>query len=288
MNKITAFSSLFVLSSLLVGCGDAPEQSETSQQSSQQTAQTSEATEQPMMQEEDTVQEIPSYIMTAVNSETRTESNKARDMFRRPAETLHFFGIQPNMTVVEIWPGGGWYTEILAPLLQEQGTLYAAHFPAESSSDYFNRSRAEFADRVANEDIFSGVQITEFNVGNDSPVAPVQSADMVLTFRNLHNWYMAAGEEGLQSAFSTFYTALKPGGILGVVDHRLPEDRPDDQMTSTGYIKESVAVAMAEAAGFILVESSDINANPMDTADYPRGVWTLPPTLRLGDENRER
>src|SRR5690606_889668 len=122
---------------------------------------------------------------------------------------------------------------------------------------------------------------------SDSVIAPPESADMVLTFRNLHNWYMGGGEEAVQDAFMQFYSALKPGGVLGVVDHRLPEMRPDEDMTSSGYMKESFAIAIAESVGFELAERSEVNANPNDTADHPRGVWTLPPTLRLGDEDRE-
>lgn len=227
-------------------------------------------------------------LQQAIDSESRSERNKARDEFRHPAETLAFFGVQPTSTVVEISPGGGWYTEILAPYLKDNGLLYAAHFPANSSSEYYQRSRQAFMDRVASDAAFNAIVVTEFAPMSDSVIAPPASADMVLTFRNLHNWYMGGGEEAVQNAFMQFYTALKPGGVLGVVDHRLPESRSDEDMASSGYMKESFAVAMAEAVGFELMESSDINANPQDTADHPRGVWTLPPTLRLGDEDREK
>ncbi|WP_417659010.1 class I SAM-dependent methyltransferase [Pseudidiomarina sp.] len=223
----------------------------------------------------------------AVQAESRQDANKARDKFRNPQQTLAFFGIRPNMTVVEISPGGGWYTEILAPYLKQEGLLYAAHFPADSSSGYYARSRQTFVERVANDANFANIVVTEFAPFGETEIAPPGSADMVLTFRNLHNWYMNGGDEAVQNAFLQFYTALKPGGILGVVDHRLPESRPDTDMASSGYMKESFAVAMAEAVGFELVERSEINSNPKDTADHPRGVWTLPPTLRLGDENRE-
>lgn len=230
----------------------------------------------------------PNLLQQAIDSEARSASNRARDEFRHPAETLEFFGIQPNSTVVEISPGGGWYTEILAPYLKDDGLLYAAHFPANSTSDYYQRSRQAFLDRVANDLVFSAVMVTEFAPNTDSVIAPPQSADMVLTFRNLHNWYMGGGEEAVQNAFTQFYAALKPGGVLGVVDHRLPEMRPDKDMASSGYMKESFAIAVAEAVGFELAERSEINANPNDTADHPRGVWTLPPSLRLGDEDREK
>lgn len=223
----------------------------------------------------------------AVQAESRQDTNKARDKFRNPEQTLAFFGIRPDMTVVEISPGGGWYTEILAPYLKQNGLLYAAHFPADSSSGYYARSREAFVERVANDANFANIVVTEFAPFSEAEIAPPGSADMVLTFRNLHNWYMNGGEDAVQNAFLQFYTALKPGGVLGVVDHRLPEDRPDADMASSGYMKESFAVAMAEAVGFELVERSEINSNPKDTADHPRGVWTLPPTLRLGDEDRD-
>jgi Predicted methyltransferase len=227
-------------------------------------------------------------LQQAINSEARSERNKARDEFRHPAETLAFFGVEPTSTVVEISPGGGWYTEILAPYLKDKGLLYAAHFPANTSSEYYQRSRQAFIERVASDAAFKAVVVTEFAPMSDSVIAPPASADMVLTFRNLHNWYMGGGEEAVKNAFTQFYNALKPAGVLGVVDHRLPESRSDEDMASSGYMKESFAVAMAEAAGFELVESSAINSNPKDTADHPRGVWTLPPTLRLGDEEREK
>lgn len=223
----------------------------------------------------------------AVQAESRQDTNKARDKFRNPQQTLAFFGIRPNMTVVEVSPGGGWYTEILAPYLKQDGLLYAAHFPADSSSGYYARSRQAFVERVANDANFANIVVTEFAPFSETEIAPPGSADMVLTFRNLHNWYMNGGDEAVQNAFLQFYTALKPGGVLGVVDHRLPENRPDTDMASSGYMKENFAVAMAEAVGFELVERSEINSNPRDTADHPRGVWTLPPTLRLGDENRD-
>src|SRR5690554_1468768 len=227
-------------------------------------------------------------LTRAVQSELRSDANKARDTFRHPHETLSFFGIQPTMTVVEISPGGGWYTEILAPYLQPEGTLYAAHFPADSAEgSYYMRSRNAFMERVAADSNFAHVLVTEFSPSGEQSIAPAESADMVLTFRNLHNWYMGGSDAAVQSAFAQFYSALKPGGVLGVVDHRLPEARADEDMASSGYMKESYAIAMAEAVGFRLVERSEINSNAKDTADHPRGVWTLPPTLRLGDEDRE-
>lgn len=228
-------------------------------------------------------------LTQAVNENpARSPENLKRDVYRNPIDTLTFFDVQPDMTVVEIWPGGGWYTEILAPYLKAEGQLYAAHFPQSETRDFYVKSRQKFIDRVATDEAFSAIEVTEFSPAEDSVIAPPGSVDRVLTFRNLHNWYMGGGQEAIEAAFGTFYKALKPGGILGVVDHRLPEQRADTDQDSSGYMKQSLAIAAAEAAGFVLVEESNINANPKDTADYARGVWSLPPTLSLGEQERER
>ncbi|MCC5854267.1 MAG: class I SAM-dependent methyltransferase [Idiomarina sp.] len=227
-------------------------------------------------------------LEAAVAGEHRTESFVARDRYRNPVETLNFFEVEPHMTVVEIWPGGGWYTEILAPYLSESGKLYAAHFPADHSREMYRNSRARFEEKIAGHAVYENVIVTGFAPGSEHGIAPSGSADRVLTFRNLHNWYMQEGGNGLEAAFEAFYAALKPGGILGIVDHELPEHRPDEDMANSGYMKKSWAIAFAEAAGFEFVAESAVNANPRDTADYPGGVWTLPPTLRHGDEDRER
>lgn len=213
------------------------------------------------------------------------ERSAQRDKYRNPVATLNFFGFKPTMTVVEIAPGGGWYSEILAPALKAQGTFYAAHFPADSDVGYYQRSLAAFKEKVATDARLSNVKITEFAPLTHTNIAPPGSADLVLTFRNVHNWYMSKDKDGALSAFQSFYTALKPGGTLGVVEHRLPEDRADEMQKSSGYMKQSVVIALAEQAGFELEADSDINANPLDTADHPKGVWTLPPSLRLGDDN---
>lgn len=226
-------------------------------------------------------------LAKAVASDVRSSDNRSRDTFRNPEETLRFFGIEDDMTVVEIWPGGGWYTEILAPYLADNGKLYAAHFPKDTDREYYQRSLAAFEDKVANHDAFSAITVTEFAPTSDAEIAPAGSADMVLTFRNLHNWYMQGDTAALEQAFATFYKALKPGGVLGVVDHRLPEDRDDEEAKDSGYMKQSWAIKYAEAAGFELADESSVNANPKDTADHERGVWTLPPSLALGDEDRE-
>ena len=218
--------------------------------------------------------------------EHRSEANRARDVYRHPHETLRFFRVQPDMTVVEIWPGGGWYTEILAPYLKEEGTLYAAHFPEETEVAYFQRIRAGFEDKLAAEPaIYGEVVMTEFDPAAGVLTVPPGSADRVLTFRNVHNWLRSDSEA---EAFELFFRALKPGGMLGVVEHRSGGNDDRQWMTDSGYMAQDYVVALAEKAGFRLVSASEINANPADTADHPRGVWTLPPSLRMGEENRQQ
>ena len=223
-------------------------------------------------------------LAAAINNPLRSEAQRARDPSRHPQQTLEFFGISPQMTVVEIWPGAGWYTDILAPYLAEQGHYIAAHFPAVSTIDYFVRNRAAFDAKLKSSDGYARVKVVEFAPPEQISLAPPASVDAVLTFRNIHNW-MEAGSDA--EAFAAFYAALKPGGILGVVEHRLPPARVQDPKAESGYVHEAVVIAMAEKAGFKLVARSEINANPKDSADHPKGVWTLPPTLALSDERRD-
>ena len=232
--------------------------------------------------------DINTLLTDASQDTLRSHDNRGRDVYRHPIDTLTFFGLEPTMTVVEIWPGGGWYTDILAPALKEHGMYYAAHFPADSQVKYYQRALYSFDDKLKSNQAFSDVKVSEFYPGTHHSIAPAQSADMVLTFRNLHNWYMQRDLEGVNNAFQAFYTALKPGGILGVVDHRLPEDRDEKKAKRSGYVKESWVIALAEQAGFELIDKSEINANPLDTADHEKGVWTLPPRLALGEQDAEK
>ncbi len=212
-----------------------------------------------------------------------------RDLYRHPQQTLEFFGIKPDMTVVEILPGGGWYTSILNPIVKGEGQFYAAHFHMyEGAPGYYQRSLESFKEKAKTNPLYNGLKITEFHHLKAHDIAPAGTADMVLTFRNVHNWYMADGDEGVEKAFEAFAKALKSGGVLGVVEHRLPEDRDQVENKRSGYMKESYVIAAAEKAGFKLQAKSDVNANPNDTADHPRGVWTLPPRLALGDEERAK
>ncbi len=220
----------------------------------------------------------------AIAGTNRTEANKARDQNRHPAQTLGFFGIKPTMTVVEITPGGGWYTEILGPLLKDNGQLYAAG-PNPAAGDKSAAAAQRLSDRfAANPGVYGHAIATAFDKGAYD-IAPAGSADAVLTFRNVHNWYM---DGFAPDAFKAFFKALKPGGVLGIEEHRLPEDRPDAMMKDSGYMKASYIRKLAEAAGFEYAGSSPVNANPKDMHDYPKGVWTLPPTYAEGDKDRAK
>jgi predicted methyltransferase len=232
-----------------------------------------------------TVAQSPRAAITAaVAAPTRTPANVARDKYRNPAATLAFFGIKPSDHVVEIWPGGGWYTEILAPYLAANGKLTVAP-PAPRADSVIKRLDANPA-------VYGKVARASFPALNGGmPVAP-GSADAVLTFRNVHNWRMGSGtpdnSDFSEAAFRELYAMLKPGGILGIEDHRLPESADAAREKSSGYIKVSTVRALAEKAGFKFAGSSEINANPRDTKDYPKGVWTLPPSFAEQDVDRAR
>lgn len=217
-------------------------------------------------------------IAAAVAQPGRSEANRARDKYRHPVETLQFFEVKPTDTVVEIWPGRGWYSEILGPLTQEKGKLYLA------TAD---RAVQSTRDLVAGNPVLSHAAIAIFPNADGTMKVPDGVADVVLTFRNVHNWRFG-GTDSAQSAFHQMFAMLKPGGILGVVDHRLPEEMDDALEEKSGYIKKSSVIALARAAGFELVGESGINANPKDSHDWPDGVWTLPPTLRNGEVDREK
>lgn len=223
-------------------------------------------------------------LHNAVSASTRTPANVQRDRYRNPFASLAFFGVQPNQTVVEIWPGGGWYTEILAPyVLQGGGTYYAASLGEPRA---LNRMITETPA------LYGNVRLADFPAfAADDTRVPDGSADVVLTFRNVHNWrmgYQRDRQDYSAEAFRQMFAMLKPGGVLGIVDHRLPENADAERERSSGYIKTSTVRRLAEEAGFEFVRSSEINANPRDTADWPNGVWTLPPALRLGDQDRDR
>lgn len=226
-------------------------------------------------------------IADAVASPERSLKARMRDEFRHPQQTLRFFDIQPDMAVVEIWPG--WYSDILVPLVSEKGKFYAAHFDtSDGGPAYRKRLRGEFEDKVKTDPRFKNVEVTTFDLEKDHKIAPDNSVDRVLTFRNIHSFYNSVGEKGVVKAFKQFHKALKKGGMLGIVTHRLPEKADNDLQGKTGYMKQSYVIKMAEKAGFKMVSSSEVNANKQDTAMHPKGVWTLPPRLLLGDQDRAK
>lgn len=221
-----------------------------------------------------------SALSAAIAAPGRTPANVARDRYRHPAETLTFFGLKPSQTVVEIWPSGGWYAEILAPYLARRGTYYAA-VPSDKGAEGIRKLQA------ANPALYGKVRFTTFPAAAGQPVVPAGTADVVLTFRNVHNWRFGPTDR-TQAAFDQMYAMLKPGGTLGVVEHRLPENQAGVDEGKSGYMKRSSVIGYATKAGFKLAGESDVNANPKDTHDYPKGVWTLPPNYADKDADRAR
>jgi predicted methyltransferase len=225
-------------------------------------------------------------LRSAIAAPTRTPANIARDKYRNPYSTLAFFGVRPSHTVVEIWPGGGWYTEILAPYLASGGgkLILAAPTWGRSGIDKL---------KAANPALYGPLAVADFPVFDGKAAEiPAGSADAVLTFRNVHNWRMGYRRDDKADyspqAFAQIYAMLKPGGVLGIEDHRLPESADAERERNSGYIKVSTVRRLAEAAGFQFAGSSEVNANPKDTADWPNGVWTLPPSFALKDQDRAK
>lgn len=227
-------------------------------------------------------------LAAVVTGAQRSEANRARDGARHPYETLRFFGLAPTQTVIEIAPGAGWYTEILAPYLRERGRLYAAHYAADAPEEGRRRSRARFDEKLSKDPaVYDRVVVGTLprDGRGFTDIAPPGGADLVLTFRNVHNWI----EDGhLDATLRAFFAVLKPGGVLGVEEHRAAPGTPLAQVIATGYVPEAMVIERARAAGFQLSGRSEINANPRDTKDHPNGVWSLPPTLRGGDTDRAK
>ena len=230
----------------------------------------------------------------------RSEDNRARDAQRHPAETLAFFGVQPDHTVVELWPGGGWYTEILAPYVKDQGQLIVTTFDPNGPEEYYGTRQARSMIELfqTQTEVFgtpktvtipANVEIVDGKVNNvvvePFELAPEGSVDVVLTFRNSHGWYRNDAQELIYGAA---FRALAPGGVFGVVQHRAPEGADPKEWAAKGYLPESTVIDAAKAVGFELAETSEVNANAADTKDHPDGVWSLPPSLAGKDEDKDK
>jgi len=228
-------------------------------------------------------------IERAMVGDHRSEANIARNEYRHPKETLMFLGLESNMTVVEIWPGAGWYTEILAPVLKTRGKFYVAGFDMEEENiPAWRKSSYEiFLNKIqARPDVYKNVIVSKMDFANKTLIKQEGTADMVLTFRNVHNWLK--DEAQADAVFEAAFKALKPGGILGVIEHRANPGTSLEDMIKSGYVTEEKVIILAQKAGFEWVAKSEINANAKDSKDHPAGVWTLPPSLRLGEKDKEK
>ncbi len=229
-------------------------------------------------------------IQAAMNGTHRSEANKARDIYRHPMETLSFFGLQANMNVIEISPGGGWFTEILAPVLAKSGSYSAImndpeKAGSERAKEYYAKQNMELEAKFkANPELYGSPKV--IGIDMKAPMlGAAGSADMVVTFRNVHNW---TGQGAEKAMFRAFFDVLKPGGVLGLKEHRAAAGTDPAVSAKSGYMSEESVIAIAAAAGFELKAKSEINANPKDTRDHKEGVWTLPPSLALGEVDKAK
>jgi predicted methyltransferase len=233
----------------------------------------------------DSSRQVTAQTLTSILAgDQRAEENRVRDRYRHPKETLLFFGLRPQMKVLEVWPEPGWYTEVIAPLVRDSGVYYAALTPDPGSKHVTQRLDAFRAKLAARPDLYQHVQVVNFPLDGSDAVPP-ESIDMVVTFRNIHNWM---ADDHAAQAFATMFRALKPGGVLGVVEHRGNPAVPQDPQAKNGYVNEDYAIKLIEAQGFRLGAKSQVNANPKDTKDYEQGVWTLPPSYRLGAKDHDK
>ncbi len=233
------------------------------------------------------VPDTAAALDAALAGEHRSAKNRARDEFRHPKATLEFFGLRSDMSVVELWAGGGWYTEILAPVLRDSGRLVVTTYgETEDPEAYRSRSHRTLMEKIESRpEIFDRIEVRAFWPPEHDAMAEPGSADLVVTFRNIHSMTRRGQQEAV---FAAAFAALRPGGVLGVVQHRAPEGVDPIKNADKGYLPESFVIGLAEAAGFRLDARSEINANPKDTRDHPDGVWTLPPSLRGDHADKSR
>lgn len=278
MKRILA-ASLLALSLAACGGGNDEAELDAAQDAPTPPADSDTATTETETADAD-VQTDTFTVQTAMDGEWRTEAERARDEYRHPAETLEFFGVEGDDTVIEVWPGGGWYTNILAPWLHANGGQFiAAVVTPERSERAAEALDAYKSNYAAYPDTFGEIDYTYYD-SESGPLGEPDSVDAILTFRNIHNWM--SGDHA-DKFFEDAYAVLKPGGVLGVVEHRLPSAMNLDPSAPNGYVHQDYVTSLAEAAGFQLEGASEINANPADTADHPFGVWTLPPVSRTTD-----
>jgi predicted methyltransferase len=259
MNKFTKTIAAAALAVAMTACGTSPSMSDV---------------------------DASTKMSAALAGDHRSEANKVRDASRHPAETLAFFDVTPDKTVMEIWPGGGWYTEVLAPYLRDSGTYIAAGWDPDAEMAFIKNAVAQYNEKLAaNAAVYDQVQVAVLMP--PMKLAPVEpgSVDVIVTMRSVHNWMPRDSQTMMLQAM---YNSLKPGGILGVVEHRGNPNVPQDPKAKSGYVNEAAAIEMVEAVGFKLAGKSEINANEADTKDHPEGVWTLPPTLRLKDQDQAK
>jgi len=225
------------------------------------------------------------WLKAVASGDHRPADDQQRDKYRHPVATLDYFGLTPESAVVELWPSGGWYTKVIAPAVNEKGQYYAAHFDPDTEIPMLKQSVEKFQALLdSRPDLYGNVKITVLSPPDKLEIAPAGTADLVVSFRSVHNWMAFGMQDDVMQAVAA---ALKPGGIFGVVEHRGIPGSEQDPQAKSGYVTEAYMISLAEKAGLELVDSSEVNANEADTKDYPDGVWTLPPRLRMGQENRD-
>ena len=280
MNKLTLAASLALV---LTACGNSqsPTAVSTAVAAPKPAADQPAAPPPPQSAEQPFSQKLDQVLAGA----WRSDKNKARDQYRHPKETLEFFGLKPGMTLIEMTPGGGWYAEILAPLMKGNGHYIAAiAIPKKKEGEDAQDKDALTKKFEADSAQYADAKVEQFEPKAPS-LGPANSADMVVTFRNVHNWL---GDDTAPAKFKAFFDVLKPGGVLGVTDHRAAPGTDLEKTKKSGYIPEDLVIKLATDAGFKLDAKSEINANPKDTKDYEEGVWTLPPTLTLKDKDKDK